>query len=75
MPYGRSTANKFCGCSPHSLQHLWSRAPLLSPWPGASHLLLDSAQARQRMISINEGAAAAPEDVSEANPYSKSYLN
>ncbi|KAJ7403054.1 hypothetical protein BTVI_80992 [Pitangus sulphuratus] len=38
-------------------------------------LLLDSAQAKQGMISITEGTAAAPEDMGEANPFSKSYLN
>lgn len=47
-------------------------APLARSQP---QLLLGSAQARQGMISITGGTAAAPEDMDEANPFSKSYLN
>lgn len=47
-------------------------APLARSLP---QLLLGSAQARKGMISITGGTAAAPEDMDEANPSSKSYLN
>lgn len=63
---------------PSSSQHTgfleqgFTAAPLARSQP---QLLLGSAQARQGMISITGGTAAAPEDMDEANPFSKSYLN
>lgn len=55
--------------SPHSLQSFWSRTPHLLPWPGSR------LSASQTKISITEGAAVAPEDRGEANPFSTCYSN